>query len=208
VVSLVVPAVPVVFVRRDGNLVLRVVRPRDDDQLAGFGPSASLGSRYFRGAFADHHLRFRVGIDEDAILAFSERMDRHVGRVNFRSRLAALQQRVGNESLPDLDLDLRACQIRDFRSRAARHAQDVRIVQLYLRSRIMARRDAVARDDRRVQRHGYPIAIVTALRRDIAVDIADSRCARLRLSRFWGLLLFLRAGRSGARKQEKRCQTR
>jgi len=190
-VAIVVPCIPIIFARRGVGLIFRIVRSGDGDHLSLFNVGGTLRRRDFRGAIPHNHLRLCVGVHQDAVIALAGRMNRRVGRVNFGICLAALEDRIFCEALSYLHLNVCASQVGHGCGRIVRHAQNIRVIKLKLGAGFLARGHPVARHNGRIQGSGHPLAVVAALGRDIAVDKAQPRRARLVLRRLLGLRILL-----------------
>src|SRR5271165_5796896 len=174
-VAVSVPGIPFVFARRGIGLVLRVFRAGNSDHLPLFHARAALRRGDFRRTIANDHLRFRVGIHEDAIIAFSQRMNGRIGSIDFGIRFDASQDGKGGEALPYLDLNTVAGQSGYVGGYIIGHAQNVGVVELEFRPGALSRGNSVPGLDRRVECHCYPFAVVAALLRNVAVDKAQPR---------------------------------
>jgi len=116
--------------RRGIGLVLWIVSARDGDHLSLFHACASLLRHHFGGAVANDHLRFRIGVDEDAVFTLPQRMDGCVRSVDFRIRFASTQYGIRCQALPQLNLNPVPRQCGHIGRHIARHPQYVGIVKL------------------------------------------------------------------------------
>ena len=212
-VAIVVPGIPVVSARRRIGPILRIIRPGDRDHLSLVNPGVSLRRGDFRGAIPHDHLRLRIRVHQNAIVAFTHWVDGCVGRIDFGVGLAAFQNGIFGEPLPHLHFNICAAQIGDIDGGIVRHAQNIRVIELKFGAGFLARGYPVARHNGSVQRAGNPLAIVASLRRDIAVNVAQSRNARLYLDgllllglRVFRTLLILGLRRSRCKNQKKHCE--
>jgi hypothetical protein len=114
-------------------------------------------------------------------------MNCSVGRINLDGRFVALQDRIGDESLSNLNLNVGAREVGDFGGGPVRHAQDVCVVELKFGTGPVSGRNAVVGRDRSIYCYGDPLAIVTALRGNVPAHEADARNAGLILIRLIGL---------------------
>jgi hypothetical protein len=136
-----------------------------------------------------------VGIHQNAILAFDEGMNCGVGRVNLYRCLVTLQNVVSDETLSDLNLNVRAREVRDLRGGPIRHTQNICVVELKFSAGSVSGGNAVVDRNGSVHRNGDPLAVVTALRRNVSTDEADACNAGLILICLIGLLIILVVGR-------------
>jgi hypothetical protein len=88
------------------NFVLRIVGTGDGDHLSGIDARAALRRRNIRGATPNDDLGFGIRIHQDAVLAFAQRTDGRIGRVNFRGGFCATVHRVCCKPLAELKQNL------------------------------------------------------------------------------------------------------
>src|SRR5580700_6968327 len=110
VVAIGVPLIPVIPCRRFADLVLRLLaRALHGNELALPHARPPLRSRNFYFAFADEHFRVIVGSNQNSKTGFAAiGTNGNVGRIDFRVRIAVLQDGVVRHSASKLNLNLRA----------------------------------------------------------------------------------------------------
>jgi hypothetical protein len=180
VVAILVPAIPIVAIRCAGDLVLRVINAANRDHLALLDNCASLRREGFRLSLADDDSRFTPH-NLNPIAPLLERSNGYVRGVDLDLGLAPLQDRQIEDAFLDLNLELRAGQVRQLDFGAVTQANRVGVVELDLSARLRARGNRVAAHQRRVDRQGHPVSGVPPLAGDVAMNQADSRHSRLRL---------------------------
>ena len=177
VVAIGVPLIKVVAGRSLANLVLLVrAGALNGNELILSHPRAALRSRNFDFPSADQHFRVIVGSYQNSKTRFAPLgANRHVGRIDLRIRIAVLVDGVVRHAVPKLNLDLRMRELRDVGLRMLSQPQHVCVVKLEFSARLVAGRNAVARQHRRIERSRRPILGVATLRGDVAMNQADAR---------------------------------
>src|ERR1019366_9767265 len=179
VVAIGVPLVPVIPCRCFADLVLRLIaRALNGNELALGHSGAALWSRNFDFAFADQHFGVIVGGYQDSKAGLAAiGANGNVGRIDFRVRVAVLEDGVVRHAASKLNLDLRAREGVDVGLRMLPEAKHVGIVKLKFGARLVAGRNAVPREHGSIERRRRPGAVIAALGRDIAMNQTDARHA-------------------------------
>src|SRR6202165_3042100 len=190
VVAIGVPLVPVIPCRRFADLVLRLIaRALHGNELALPHARPALWSRNFYFAFADEHFSVIVGSNQNSKTRFAAiGTNGNVGRIDFRVRIAVLQDGVVRHTVSKLNLDLRASESVDIGLRTLREAKHVGIVELKFSARPVAGRNAISRDDGSIERSRRPVAGIAALGRYVTMNQTDAGDAGVRVSRSAGTL--------------------
>ena len=175
-VAIGVPLIPIIAGRRFANLVLRLLsRTLNRNELAFSHTRATLRSSDFDFAFAHEHFRMIVARYQNAKAGIALLgADGNVRSINFRTRVAVTEHGVIRHSARQLNLNLRARQLRDICLGMLRESKRVGIVELNFGARSIASRNTVARQHRRIDRSCRPTTGITALRRNIAMHQADA----------------------------------
>ncbi len=185
VVPVFIKPVPVVSIGSITDLVLRVLsRAPHRDHFALLDFRAALRSRDIRLAVArnDAGLVVAEGLNaETAILVIG--MDGDVGRINLRLRLAVFEDRVIDDALTHLYLDLRPRKRGDVGLRVVAQPQDVGVIELHLGTRRIGRGNLVTADNGSIERGRRPVAGITSPRGDVTVNQTDAPHPRLNLHR-------------------------
>jgi hypothetical protein len=149
------------------------------DRLTAPYVRAALGSRdvYIASPNQDFCLIVRVNRDPEAGIAPTG-MNGQIGSVDFNVRFAVFQYRVISQSASELNLNLGAAQTGNVGFSILVETQNVGVVELNFCARATARRNAVSRDDRRVEGRIPPVTGVSALRGDVTMDQTDARNTR------------------------------
>ena len=165
-IPIAIPPVPIIPTWRSGNLILGAFGiALNRNALVALYASAPLRSGNFRGAFPHVDNGFIVGIDHDAVAAFTHLgMNGNVRRLDFNVRFIIFVDFVIRQALADLKLHLRTRQAHHICIGLIRQAQDVCVVQLNFRASVLSRRNMVAADHRRIHRCRRPVARTGVLR--------------------------------------------
>ena len=176
IVAISVPLVPVISCWSFANLVLRIcARASDRDELPFSYTCAALRSRNFNLALADKDFSMVVSSYKNSKARFAPLgANGDVGRIDFRVRIAALVHGVVRHTVSQLNLDLRARQLRDVGLRVFRQPERVGIVKFKFSACFVAGRNPISGKHGSIQRRRRPILGIAALRRHIAMNQADA----------------------------------
>src|SRR5258708_3435291 len=177
VVAIRIPLVPVIPCRRFADLILRLIASAlHGNELALPDARAALWSRNFYFAFADEHLSGIVSGNHNSEARFAAiSANGNVGRIDFRVRIAILQDGVVRHPAPKLNLNLRVSKRIDIGLGMLREAKHVGIVKLKFGARFVASRNSIPRDDGSIKRSCGQVASTATLCGDIAMNQTDAR---------------------------------
>src|SRR6185437_5110484 len=181
VIAILAPAIEIVGRGRVCSLILRIVGALNGYELAGINARAALRLGNFCLTIAHGDFGLRVIVDLNAIFAGAKRMHSGIRRVNFRISAAVRKDAIANSTLPDLKLNVVRSKVRDFHCGIPVQADNVRVIELNLRARIVTGGNAVAGFQRSIHRGCDPVAGISALNRYVAADDADAPNGWLRL---------------------------
>jgi hypothetical protein len=137
-----------------------------------------LRSRNFDFASANQHLGVIVGSHKNAKARFAPLgANGNVRRVDFGIRIAVLVDGVVRHSVPKLNLNLRARELRNIGLRVLSQAQHVGIVELKFGARFIAGGNAVTREHGGIEHSRGPVFGIAALRGNVTVNQTDARHA-------------------------------
>jgi hypothetical protein len=179
VVAIGVPLVPVVARRRFANLVLRLLgRALNSNELALANARSALRSGNFYFAFADEYFSMIVARNQNSKTGIALLgTNRNVRSVDLRIRIAIAEHGIVRHSACQLNLNLRARQLREVGLGMFRKTKGVRIVKLKLCARFIASRNAIAGEHGSVNHSRRPASGVATLCGHVAVNQADARHA-------------------------------
>src|SRR5208283_3024099 len=179
VVAIGVPLIPVIASRRFANLVLRLIaNALNSNELALSHSRATLRSSNFDFASANQHFGVIVGSHKNSKARFAPLgANGNVGCIDFGIRIAVLVDGVVRHSVPKLNLNLRARELRNIGLRMLSQAQHVGIVELKFGARFVAGGNAVTREDGGVEHSRGPVFGIAALRGNVTMNQTDARHA-------------------------------
>ena len=100
--------------------------------------------------------------------------DGNVRRIDFGVSVAVAVDRIVGHAVAKLNLDLRFREGVDVGLGVLRQPKHIGVVELQLGPSFITRRNAVARQHGRIERRRRPLAVIPALRRDVAMNQADA----------------------------------
>src|SRR5208283_4065582 len=170
---------PAIASRRFANLVLRLIaNALNSNELALSHSRATLRSSNFDFASANQHFGVIVGSHKNSKARFAPLgANGNVGCIDFGIRIAVLVDGVVRHSVPKLNLNLRARELRNIGLRMLSQAQHVGIVELKFGARFVAGGNAVTREDGGVEHSRGPVFGIAALRGNVTMNQTDARHA-------------------------------
>jgi len=185
VIALAVPTIPIVAIRSLRNFVLcgiGVAAHGRHFSAADFGAALRRGNLRFALAHDHGGVAIRPHFDAEHSIVMRG-MDGHVRGIDLRLGFAVFRNREVQDALAQLNLNVFLRQVRDVDLGVRAQAKNIGEVELQFRPRAVAGRNFVAGHDRLIQYDCRPVAGITALRGDVAVNQADARHALVRLCR-------------------------